>query len=363
MASISTITTSSFLSLQAISRPKSPKSNPIPSKASPRNPNSNRNRKLKPQKAKFKSPPQTITSTAGEATSYTCLPPLEDFTVPSLNLGSRPPEEIKLSDANVVKQDSDSESQRFGTEDGMDGDLRVDYGRFEVNTHFEEEEEEDADYEYESEEEEEEEEETVNGKSVNSYNSDGFYEGEELGEFADGENVSLSDFEGEEEGVKEKGVPAVMRCFDRAKIYVKAGDGGNGVVAFRREKFVPLGGPSGGDGGRGGNVYLEVDGSINSLLPFRNRVHYRAGRGSHGQGSCMGGAKGEEIVVKVPPGTVVREAGNEEVLLELLSPGQRALVLPGGRGGRGNAAFKCGSNKVPRIAENGEEGSEMLVYF
>jgi hypothetical protein len=273
-----------------------------------------------------------------------------------LNLGSRPPEEIKLSDANVVKQDSDSESQRFGTEDGMDGDLRVDYGRFEVNTHFEE--EEDADYEYESEEEEEEEE-TVNGKSVNSYNSDGFYEGEELGEFADGENVSLSDFEGEEEGVKEKGVPAVMRCFDRAKIYVKAGDGGNGVVAFRREKFVPLGGPSGGDGGRGGNVYLEVDSSINSLLPFRNRVHYRAGRGSHGQGSCMGGAKGEEIVVKVPPGTVVREAGNEEVLLELLSPGQRALVLPGGRGGRGNAAFKCGSNKVPRIAENGEEGSEM----
>ncbi|XP_034895742.1 GTP-binding protein OBGC, chloroplastic [Populus alba] len=359
MASISTITTSSFISLQAISRPKSRKSNPIPSNASPRSPNSNRNRKLKPQKAKLKSPPQTITSTDGEATSYTRLPPLEDFTVPSLNLGSRPPEEIKLSDASVVKQDSDSESQRFGTEDGMDGDLRVDYGRFEVNPHFEE--EEDEDYEYESEEEQEEEEETVNGKSVNSYNSDGFYEGEELEEFADGENVNLSDFEGEEEGVKEKGVPAVMRCFDRAKIYVKAGDGGNGVVAFRREKFVPLGGPSGGDGGRGGNVYLEVDGSINSLLPFRNRVHYRAGRGAHGQGSCMDGAKGEDIVVKVPPGTVVREAGNEEVLLELLSPGQRALVLPGGRGGRGNAAFKCGSNKVPRIAENGEEGSEMWL--
>ena len=346
MASISTFTTS-FFSLQAISRPKTRKFNPIPNKVSPKNPNVNRDRKPKLQKAKFKSPPKTISPTAGEATSYNRLPPLEDLAVPSLNSGSKPPEEVKLSDANVAKQDSDSESQRFRTEDVIDDNLRVDYGRFEVfegNPHFEE---------------EEEEEETVNDKSVNSYNSDGFYAGEELEEFADGENVNLSDFEGEEEGVKEKGVPAVMRCFDRAKIYVKAGDGGNGVVAFRREKFVPLGGPSGGDGGRGGNVYLEVDGSINSLLPFRNRVHYRAGRGAHGQGSSMDGSKGEDIVVKVPPGTVVREAGNEEVLLELLYPGQRALVLPGGRGGRGNAAFKCGSNKVPRIAENGEEGLEM----
>ncbi|KAB5537453.1 hypothetical protein DKX38_014986 [Salix brachista] len=349
MASISTFTTSSFFSLQAISRPKTRKSSPDPNNVSPKNPNVNRNRKPKVQKAKFKSPLQTITPTAGEATSYNRLPPLEDFAVPSLNSGSKPPEEVKLSDANVVKQDSGSESQRFRTEDVIDDNLRVDYGRFEVfegNPHFEE---------------EEEEEETVNDKSVNSYNSDGFYEGEELEEFADGENVNLLDFEGEEEGVKEKGVPAVMRCFDRAKIYVKAGDGGNGVVAFRREKFVPLGGPSGGDGGKGGNVYLEVDGSINSLLPFRNRVHYRAGRGAHGQGSSMDGSKGEDIVVKVPPGTVVREAGNEEVLLELLSPGQRALVLPGGRGGRGNAAFKCGSNKVPRIAENGEEGLEMWM--
>lgn len=106
-------------------------------------------------------------------------------------------------------------------------------------------------------------------------------------------------------------------------------------------------------------MYVEVDGSMNSLLPFRNRVHYRAGRGAHGQGSCMDGAKGEDVVVKVPPGTVVREAGQEEVLLELVCPGQRALVLPGGKGGRGNFAFKCGSNKAPKIAENGEEGLEM----
>lgn len=165
--------------------------------------------------------------------------------------------------------------------------------------------------------------------------------------------------EEESSSEKEKGVPAVMRCFDRAKIYVKAGDGGNGVVAFRREKYVPLGGPSGGDGGRGGDVYVEVDGAMNSLLPFRNSVHFRAGRGSHGQGSMMNGAKGEDVVVKVPPGTLIRMSGEDDVLLEMVYPGQKALVLPGGRGGRGNASFKSGANKVPKIAEYGEEGHEM----
>lgn len=181
----------------------------------------------------------------------------------------------------------------------------------------------------------------------------------------DGELEGYFDGDGEiKEGeMKEKGVPAVMRCFDRAKIYVKAGDGGNGVVAFRREKFVPYGGPSGGDGGRGGDVYVEVDGSMNSLLPFRKTVHFRAGRGGHGQGWKQAGAKGEDVVVKVAPGTVIREAwkgGVEgEPLLELVHPGQRALLLPGGRGGRGNASFKSGTNRVPKIAENGEEGAEM----
>ncbi|KAK7412589.1 hypothetical protein VNO78_04070 [Psophocarpus tetragonolobus] len=171
-----------------------------------------------------------------------------------------------------------------------------------------------------------------------------------------------SDGEYAENGtVKEKGVPAVMRCFDRAKIYVKAGDGGNGVVAFRREKYVPLGGPSGGDGGRGGDVYVEVDGAMNSLLPFRNSVHFRAGRGSHGQGSMQNGAKGDDVVVKVPPGTLVRISGEDNVLLEMVYPGHRALLLPGGRGGRGNASFKSATNKVPKIAENGEEGSQLWL--
>uniref|UniRef100_A0ACD5YY65 Uncharacterized protein n=1 Tax=Avena sativa TaxID=4498 RepID=A0ACD5YY65_AVESA len=181
-------------------------------------------------------------------------------------------------------------------------------------------------------------------------------EEEEVGVF----EGSVHDDGGEEE-VKEKGVPAVMRCFDTARIYSKAGDGGNGVVAFRREKYVPHGGPSGGDGGRGGNVYVEVDGDMNSLLPFRKSLHFRAGRGAHGQGSQMAGAKGEDVVVKVPPGTMVRSAAGDIELLELMKPGQRALLLPGGRGGRGNAAFKTGTNKVPRIAEKGEKGPEMWL--
>ncbi|GKB21919.1 GTP-binding protein OBGC, chloroplastic, partial [Tanacetum coccineum] len=179
----------------------------------------------------------------------------------------------------------------------------------------------------------------------------------------EGEFESDEELEGEEVRENEKGVPAVMRYFDRAKIYVRSGDGGNGVVAMRREKFVPLGGPSGGDGGRGGNAYLQVDGAMNSLLPFRNSIHFRAGKGSHGQGSKMNRAKGEDVVVKVPPETVVRAVGKDgvvgDVLLELLYSGDKALLLLGGRGGRGNASFKSRTNKVPRIAENGEEGPEM----
>ncbi|KAJ7535205.1 hypothetical protein O6H91_12G022500 [Diphasiastrum complanatum] len=166
---------------------------------------------------------------------------------------------------------------------------------------------------------------------------------------------------------EKRGVPAVMRCFDRTKIFVKAGNGGNGVVAFRREKFVPYGGPSGGNGGEGGNVYIEVDASMNSLLPFRKKMHFRAGRGSHGQGKGREGSKGEDCVVQVPPGTLVKEVSPDSsqteavVLLEMTIPGQRQLLLPGGRGGRGNAAFKSGSNKAPQLAENGEEGAEMWV--
>eukprot|EP00850_Spirogloea_muscicola_P016343 SM000132S26858 [mRNA] locus=s132:6166:9283:- [translate_table: standard] len=172
----------------------------------------------------------------------------------------------------------------------------------------------------------------------------------------------------EEEGdlgqAKERGLPAVMRCFDRAKVYVKAGDGGDGVVAFRREKYVPHGGPAGGSGGHGGAVLFEADAGLTSLLPFRRRVHFRATRGSHGQGSSCHGAGGEDVIVQVPPGTVVRECrpdGREGLMLELVAAGQREIFLPGGRGGRGNAAFKTGRNKTPQLSEHGEAGTEMWV--
>lgn len=164
---------------------------------------------------------------------------------------------------------------------------------------------------------------------------------------------------------EKRGVPAVMRCFDRAKIYVKAGDGGNGVVAFRREKYVPFGGPSGGSGGLGGNVFVEADTAMNSLLPFRKQVHFRAGRGNHGKGSSRHGANGTDIVVKVPVGTIIRAAdgqdigGQGEILLELVKPGQMEMLLPGGRGGRGNCAFKTGKNRAPQLAEFGEVGAEL----
>ncbi|XP_065863594.1 GTP-binding protein OBGC, chloroplastic isoform X2 [Euphorbia lathyris] len=332
-----------------------------------RNPNPNRKSKsnFKPKKSGNKSAPHSLTVPGGEASTYTRLPLREDFTAPSLDFTVA---EVKLSESRLVRVDNGNEVNLLSIEDEEeevveDGNLQVDFGRvevYEINSDVEEgeddEEDEDYDDEYENEEKEEQ---VVNGKIKNDYKSNGYYEAEAIDEFNNEETGNLSDSESID--VKEKGVPAIMRCFDRAKIYARAGDGGNGVVAFRREKFVPLGGPSGGDGGRGGNVYIEVEKSMNSLLPFRNKVHYRAGRGSHGQGQMQNGAKGEDVVVKVPPGTVIRESGGEEVLLELLYPGERALLLPGGRGGRGNVAFKCGSNKVPRIAENGEEGAEMWL--
>ncbi|XP_078440541.1 GTP1/OBG family protein [Wolffia australiana] len=257
----------------------------------------------------------------GEATTYTRLPPKEDFALPDFP-NSKAANEVKLSD-------SASAAALFAQEVFLD----------QCSDEDSEEEDDAAAYDF-----------------LETAIVDG---GEELGGF-------LEEEQGEEGGEeKEKGVPAVMRCFDQAKIFVKAGDGGNGVVAFRREKFVPFGGPSGGDGGKGGQVYIEVDGSMNSLLPFRKNVHFRAGRGAHGQGKKQAGAKGEDVVVKVPPGTVIRESrkgGIEgEVLLELMQPGQRALLLPGGRGGRGNASFKSGNLRVPKIAENGEEGPEMWI--
>ncbi|HIC88580.1 MAG TPA: GTPase ObgE [Anaerolineae bacterium] len=146
--------------------------------------------------------------------------------------------------------------------------------------------------------------------------------------------------------------------FDEAVIYVKGGDGGNGVVAFRREKFVPFGGPSGGSGGKGGDVYLVADPHQNTLLLFKNRVHFKAGRGGHGRGKNQTGAKGEDCLIPVPLGTVAYDRDTGELLADLTKPGQKALVARGGRGGRGNTAFRSATNQAPRIAEKGEPGEE-----
>lgn len=144
--------------------------------------------------------------------------------------------------------------------------------------------------------------------------------------------------------------------FDRARIHVNAGNGGNGIVAFRREKFMPRGGPAGGNGGRGGHVYLVVDANLNTLHAFHKQVHFQAERGGHGGGSDKTGANGADLYIPVPLGTLVRDGESGDVLADLVRDGQEVLIARGGRGGRGNAAFKSSRNNAPRVAENGEVG-------
>ncbi len=148
---------------------------------------------------------------------------------------------------------------------------------------------------------------------------------------------------------------------DEAKISVKAGDGGNGCVAFRREKYVPRGGPSGGDGGRGGTVYLEANPNDNTLLRYRYNREFKADRGRHGEGSNCTGQSGDDMVLKVPVGTLVFDATGEELLADLKRPGQRVLVAQGGRGGRGNQHFAKPWHQAPREKEEGEVGEERTL--
>ena len=143
---------------------------------------------------------------------------------------------------------------------------------------------------------------------------------------------------------------------DKVEIEVAAGTGGSGAEAFRRETGVPRGGPSGGDGGRGGDVVLEADGQLSTLLDYRYNRHYRAERGQHGQGKNRTGRDGEDVVLRVPPGTIVRDAHTGDVLGELLVSGERLVVARGGRGGRGNARFATPTHQAPRRWEPGEEG-------
>lgn len=149
--------------------------------------------------------------------------------------------------------------------------------------------------------------------------------------------------------------------YDEAKIQVRSGNGGDGMISFRREKYVPRGGPDGGDGGRGGNVIFVASTHLNSLIKFQRNHHYRAGNGVHGGTKRMTGAAGADLRLEVPVGTVIRTAETGDYLADLTEPGQEAIVLAGGRGGRGNIHFATSRDQAPRIAERGEPGEEMWL--
>jgi GTP-binding protein len=149
-----------------------------------------------------------------------------------------------------------------------------------------------------------------------------------------------------------------MMFIDQATIRVKAGDGGRGCVAFRREKFVPKGGPSGGDGGIGGSVYVEANRRLNTLYHLQFQREWKAGRGEHGMGSNCSGQNGADVTIELPIGSVVRDKTTGDVIAELMEEGQRVLIAKGGRGGWGNQHFATATRQAPRFAQPGEEGEE-----
>lgn len=145
---------------------------------------------------------------------------------------------------------------------------------------------------------------------------------------------------------------------DYAKITIKSGDGGNGAMTFRREKYVASGGPDGGDGGRGGSVYFIVDKDSNTLIDFRYKKHFKAENGKNGSGNHCYGKKGEDLYIKVPIGTIIKDAETGKVVADLSKEGQKELILPGGRGGKGNSHFATSTRQAPRFAQDGERGLE-----
>ncbi len=154
-----------------------------------------------------------------------------------------------------------------------------------------------------------------------------------------------------------------MKFLDQAKVYIASGAGGNGCLSFRREKFIEFGGPDGGDGGKGGDVWAECVANLNTLIDFRYQQHFKAGRGQHGMGSNCTGHKGEDAVLKVPPGTQIFAEDNETLIADLTEPGQRVLLAEGGNGGWGNARFKSSTNRAPRRANPGQPGQEMTIWL
>ena len=154
-----------------------------------------------------------------------------------------------------------------------------------------------------------------------------------------------------------------MKFLDQAKIFVKSGNGGAGCVSFRREKSIAFGGPDGGDGGKGGDVTVVATRSLNTLIDYRYKQHFKAGTGNHGMGRDRAGSAGTDIEIKVPVGTQIIDADNGEILIDLTKEGQTALLAKGGNGGWGNARFKSSTNQAPRKANPGEECEERWVWL
>ncbi|WP_353683272.1 GTPase ObgE [Thermodesulfovibrio sp. 3907-1M] len=154
-----------------------------------------------------------------------------------------------------------------------------------------------------------------------------------------------------------------MQFVDYVKIYVKAGDGGRGCISFRREKYVPRGGPDGGDGGKGGDVIIQASCELHTLLDHKYKKTYKAQKGQHGKGSNMKGRDGEDLIIKVPVGTVVKDAETEEIIADLDEEGKQVVVAKGGRGGFGNAHFATPTNQAPRYAQPGEKGEERWIIL
>src|ERR1051325_7169481 len=150
---------------------------------------------------------------------------------------------------------------------------------------------------------------------------------------------------------------------DHASIRVKAGDGGHGCIAFRREKFVPKGGPSGGDGGNGGSVYVQASKRLNTLYHLQFQREWKAGRGEHGMGSNCSGEQGGDVTIQLPIGSVVRDKATNEVIAELMEDGQRVLIAKGGRGGWGNQHFATATRQAPRFAQDGNPGEERELFI
>lgn len=150
---------------------------------------------------------------------------------------------------------------------------------------------------------------------------------------------------------------------DYTKIFIKSGDGGNGCISFRREKYVPKGGPNGGDGGNGGDIVFRASAQLNTLVDFTYKRHHKAGRGAHGLGGDKNGKNGKDEIILVPCGSIIKNFETGEVVEELLYDGEEKVLLKGGRGGKGNTHFKTSTNRTPRYAEKGKPGEEMMIII